>query len=179
MELWRRIALTTAVAFSCSLPSCAQCGFSIEPADDVRWYREQGWDPPGLRDAKKIAPIHLTIDGKPKVWPEGLKVWEVLHDDRGYQVKFPEAIFEDGGAQKKMLARSFELLRLLRWDMNGTPYAYSYDLGSPKLHCFITVDIIDDRGDGKFRLMTSPGHTSLALREAAPPVPGWLNKGKS
>jgi hypothetical protein len=180
MALWRRIALVAVVAFSCSLPSSAQCGFAIEPAAtaDIRWYREQGWQLPGLQDATKIAPLAVTINDQPKVWPEGISVSMVYHDE-DYRVLFPEAIFDDSGIEKKMLARIFTLKQMVRWEMHGTPYAYSYYLWPFDVACDARVDIIDDRGDGKFRLMVSPGHPITGPQAAPPPVPEWLNKPKS
>jgi hypothetical protein len=133
---------------------------------------------PALADAKRIGPLNLTVNGQPKAWPEGITVSMVVHD-KGYRVLFPNAIFEDNGTRKKMLARSFELLQMLRWEMNGTPYAFSYHLSPRDVMCDATVDIIDDRGDGKFRLMTSPGHVIMFHEMAPPPVPEWLNKPKS
>jgi hypothetical protein len=62
--------------------------------------------------------------------------------------------------------------------MNGTPYAYSYELW-PDVACDANVDIIDDRGDGKFRLMTAPGHLIMGKDPTPPPVPAWLSKPKS
>jgi hypothetical protein len=178
MARWKKVALAALIA--CSYPSLspAQCGFAIEPAADVHWYREQGWQPPGLNDAKRIGPLNVTINGVPKVWPEGITVSVVVHDD-GYRVRFPEAVFEDNGTRKKMLPRSFELSQMVRWEMHGTAYAYSYFLLPLDMLCIATVDIIDDRGDGKFRLMASPGHTVMGREMAPPPVPEWLNKPKS
>jgi len=178
MSLWQKIALVTVVACSYSLPSLAQCGFAIAPAAGVRWYREQGWQLPGLGDAKGIGPLNLTVNGQPKVWPEGITVSTVLHDE-GYRVLFPDAVFDDSGARKRMLARRFGLSRMLRWEIHGTPYAYSYDLSPLDVLCITTVDIIDDRGDGKFRLMTSPGHAIIFRDIVPPPVPEWLSNPKS
>ena len=169
---------------SCLAAHCAaQCGFAIVPAADTHWYREQGWPIPGLSDAKGFAKIHRTVDGKPKDWvfPEGITVSWVAHPDN-YHVQFPDAIFDDNGSQKRMLARSFKLYQMVRWEMNGTPYAYSYELGPHDVACMATVDIIDDRGDGKFRLMASPGHTLTVAPghdPVPPPVPEWLQKPKS
>jgi hypothetical protein len=178
MAPWQTVALAALTAFVYPFPSSAQCGFAIEPAAEVHWYREQGWLPPGLDDAKLIGPLHVTINGLPKVWPEGITVSLVMHDE-GYRVQFPEAVFEDNGARKRMLLRSFDLRQMVRWEMRGTPYAYSYDLWPLDVACSATIDIIDDRGDGKFRLMTSPGHTIMGRDLAPPPVPEWLNKPKS
>jgi hypothetical protein len=144
----------------------------------THWYRNDGWQPPGLGDAKAIGPLHLTINGGPKAWPEGITASLITHDD-GYRVVFPEAKFDEDGVAKKMQQRIFLLYRMLRWESNGTPYAYSYELGPLDVACMATVDIIDDRGDGKFRLMTSPGHVIFGPNAAPPPVPEWLGKPKS
>jgi hypothetical protein len=66
--------------------------------------------------------------------------------------------------------------------VNGTPYAYSYELGPYDVACLSSVDIIDDRGDGKFRLMTSPGHMLMVAPDRTPeppPIPEELQKPKS
>jgi len=178
MAPWQKVALAALAAFVYPFPSSAQCGFAIEPAAEVHWYREQGWRPPGLDDAKRIGPLNLTINGVQKVWPEGITLSAVLHGE-DYRVQFPEAVFEDNGAQKKMLPRSFVLKQMVRWEMNGTPYAYSYYLLPLDVACISTIDIVDDRGDGKFRLMISPGHPVWGRDPSPPPVPEWLNKPKS
>jgi hypothetical protein len=177
--------LGLALLFGCfAAAACvAQCGFAIVPAAAERWYRNEGWTIPGLSDAKGFAVIHRTFDGKPKdfILPEGISVTWVAHDE-DYDVHFPGAIFDEDGSRKRMLPRRYKLYSMLRWEMNGTPYAYSYLLGPYDVACMASVDIIDDRGDGKFRLMTSPGHT-LAVRPGGnpepPPVPEWLQKPKT
>jgi len=182
----RRLIHGLAVLFGIALsaPCPAQCGFAIVPAADTNWYREQGWPIAGLDDAKGFAKIHRTVDGKPEQQlplPDGVTVMWVVHGD-DYQVQFPDAVFDQNGSPMRMLPRSFKLYQMLRWEMNGTPYAYSYELGPHDVACFATVDIIDDRGDGKFRLMTSPGHLLVALGSPElepPPVPVWLQKPKS
>jgi hypothetical protein len=181
----RRLKLAFAGLLACAfaIPCAAQCGFAIVPAADERWVRNEGWSIPGLSDARGFAHIHRTVNGVPKdwVWPEGITVSWVVHDDN-YNVRFPDAVFDDNGSRKRMLARSFKLYQMLRWEMNGTPYAYSYELGPHDVACLATVDVIDDRGDGKFRLMTSPGHLLMVLpgqNPAPPPLPDWLKKPKS
>jgi hypothetical protein len=181
----RLLILVPAALFGIALcvPCFAQCGFAIVPAADTHWYREQGWPIPGLDDAKGFAKIHLTVDGKPEQLPlpDGVTVAWVVHGD-DYYVRFPDAVFDQNGSPMRMLARSFKLYEMLRWEMNGTPYAYSYELGPLDIACSATVDIIDDRGDGKFRLMTSPGHPMIGPASSGyepPPVPAWLQKPKS
>jgi hypothetical protein len=181
----RRLVVMLVVCFGFAHAdfSLCQCGFAIVPASEQRWIRTEGWPIPGLSDAKGFAKIHRTIDGKPKdyVWPEGITVSWVVHDD-DYTVRFPDAVFDDNGSHKRMLPRSFKLYRMLRWEMNGTPYAYSYELGPHDVACMASVDIVDDRGDGKYRLMTSPGHTLIGppgSNPEPPPVPKWLSDPRS
>ena len=110
--------------------------------------------------------------------PKGITVTWVAHDPN-YDVRFPEALFEEDGKPKRMLQRRFKLYSMFRWEMNGRTYAYSYSLGPYDVACAASVDIIDDRGDGKFRLMTSPGHSLLGSQSRSPDppqVPDWLGK---
>ena len=183
MKPWFNVGFAAFIACSVVAPCAGQCGFAIVPAADTHWYREQGWPIPGLSDAKGFANVHRTIDGKPNdwVWPEGITVSWVAHDD-GYKVQFPKALFDDNGSRKRMLPRRFLLYQMLRWKMNGIPYAYSYLLGPEDVACTASIDIIDDRGDGKFRLMTPSGHTLIVppgRNPEPPPVPDWLKKPES
>jgi hypothetical protein len=183
MAFWQKVALVALATCFCPVRSFAQCGFAIVPAADKNWYRNEGWQIPGLADAKGFAEIHRTTDGKPKdwVWPEGISVTWVAHD-KDYDVQFPDAIFDEGGSRKRMLPRRFKLYSMLRWEMHGTPYAYSYELGPYDVGCTASVDIINERGDGKFRLMVSPGHTLMVPPGSTPEpprVPEWLQKPKS
>ena len=161
--------------------ACAQCGFAFEPAAVIRWYRSEGWTIPGLADAQAIVPVIRTIDGKSVPWdfPEGVTVHGVLHD-HDYRVTFPEAIFEGNGKRTKMLARVFGLFAMLRWEVNGRPYAYSYELRPFDVACATSIDIIDEDGDGIFRVMTPGGHSIVSVRHAeAPPLPAWAIKPKT
>jgi len=160
------------------LSSMAQCGFGIVPAASVNWYRAEGWHISGIADAKSIVELHLTVNDKDYIWPDGISVSMVMYQDN-YNVRFPEVIFEDSGDHKKMLSRVFGLSQLLRWEMNGKTYAYSYLLIPHDVACSSTIDIIDDKGDGKFRVMTSPGHVIQFKNPTPPPVPEWLKQPQS
>jgi len=145
----------------------------------VRWYRSGGWTIPGLADAIAIAPVRLNIEGKPVPWdfPEGVTAHWVQHG-ADYRVTFPEAIFERDGQRTKMLARKFILYQMVRWEVNGQPYAYSYILGPLDVACSANIDIIDENGDGVFRVMTPDGHTLFSRHAVGPPVPEWAKKPK-
>src|SRR5580698_8138082 len=136
----RTITLVAVFACFCASLTHAQCGFAIVPAASEHWHLNEGWPIPGLSDARGFANIHRTIDGKPKewVWPNGITVSWVMHD-KGYEVQFPDTVFDDGGSRKRMLPRRFLLYSMLRWEMNGTPYAYSYELGPYDVACTASV----------------------------------------
>lgn len=186
---WLKIGIVSLIVCASAVPCAGQCGFAIVPAAEQRWYRNEGWPIPGLSDAKGFAVIHRTVDGKPSelVLPEGISVtWAAFGQDSqfmNYHVQFPDVFFDDEGTRKHMLARSFKVYKMLRWQMKGTTYAYSYLLGASDVACMSSVDIIDDRGDGKFRLMTVPGDTYLGEAKGdppePPPVPDWLKKPKT
>lgn len=150
------------------LVASAQCGFAFEPASEVRWYRSEGWSIPGLNDAKAILPANLVVDGKPSSWsmPDGITFSMVWHEN-GYHVTFPEAIFIEENKRTKMLSRSFLLYQMVRWEINGKVYAYSYSLGPLDVACMAYIDIIDDKGDGVFRVMTPTGHNIMG-KETVP-----------
>jgi sulfur carrier protein ThiS len=151
----------------------AQCTFVAEPIAVTSWYRSEGWLLPGVKDGKATAPFTVTINGKPPAWPEGVTVSEIVHD-KGYHVSFPAAVFEENGKPKKMQARKVGLHRLLRWDINGQPYIYSYDLWPAGTLCTFSVDLVDEKGDGSFRLMVAPGHPQVGPQSPAPPQ--WAKK---
>ena len=69
----------------------------------------------------------MTINNKPFIWPVGITVSMVVHEN-DYRVSFPEAVFDENGIHKKMLPGVFQLKQLLRWEMNSKTYAYSYYL---------------------------------------------------
>jgi hypothetical protein len=128
-----------------------------------------------VADAKSIRKVNLNVDGAPQAWPDGVTVSMIQHDGK-YEVRFPAAVFDDNGTRRKMLAGRFQLEWLLRWEINGKPYAYSYELWPLDVACDSTIDIIDDRGDEKFRLMTSPGHLIVSRHPTPPPIPEWAKK---
>ena len=188
---WLKLAFVAVAACLSSWISPAQCGFQVKPINNVRWYRGEGWQLPGLQDASAIVRVnlnardgtHLLVDGSTPRWPKGLTVSSIEH--RGaYRVTFPEAIFEEDGVREKMLPSTFDFVWLWRWEMNGRTYAYTYELfPAPTrgmvLACTVTFDVVDDKGDGKFRLMTSPGHPISGENTDPPHLPEWLNKPKS
>lgn len=176
-RLWK-IPIIFVFACACAIPCVAQCGFEVEPAAYTGWHREAGWPLPGLTDAKTIRPFHITGNGRQQPWPEGITASLIKHG-KDYQVKFPTMIFDDDGSRKKLTQRSFYLEQLLRWSYRGKIYAYTYYLYPPNSACDSMIEIIDDRGDGKFRSLI-PTDLSIMSGDPEPPhIPEWLIKQKS
>jgi hypothetical protein len=184
MTAWRRLAMAAVGVLSATLPAVGQCGLAVAPAAETRWYRSDGWAIPGLEDAK-FRPLHVVVDGKQRDWhwADGVTVSVSLPDDNHRHLTIPGAVFDDNGSSKKLLEQSAYLYRIFRWEFKGRPYAYSYDLGSEHTGCGFSFDLIDDRGDGKFRLMASPGHSVMDRLPGAepepPPLPSWAVKPSS
>jgi hypothetical protein len=164
-----------------AIPTPAQCGFQSRPIAGFSWYRSEGWPTPGVRDAKIIAPlaidrsgIPLVVNGRRDDWPEGLTVSRVRpkHD---YHFVFPSVDFEENGQHRQMQSASFSLVALLRWEMGGQPYAYTYTILSDTVACGFSMELIDDIGDGKFRVLKSPDRVTFSF----PPLPAWTSKPKS
>lgn len=151
MALWQRVVPVALTAFL-NLPFSAQCGFAIVPAADKEWHRNEGWTIPGLTDAKGFAKIHRNISGKSEdwVWPEGISVVWVVHD-RDYDVQFPDAVFDENRSRKRMLPRRFKLYAMLRWEMNGTPYAYSLSLALTMSAALLRSHYQSRRADKRMR----------------------------
>jgi len=125
-------------------------------------------------------PVKLTVDGKPTPWsfPDGV-TFSIVQHEYGYHLTFPEAIFVEGGKRTKMLSRTFLLYQQVRWEIKGKAYAYSYLLGPRDVLCTANIDIIDDKGDGVFRVMTPNGHTIWGAKTVPPPLPEWATPPKS
>jgi hypothetical protein len=178
MTRLRKIPLFVVLACVCAIPCVAQCGFKVEPAQFTHWHRDEGWPLPGLKGANAIKPYSPVVNGKPVLWPEGITVSLIGHG-KDYQVKFPTMIFDDNGSRKKLQPRNFYLEQLLRWRYRGRTYAYSYYLYPPNSACDSMIEILDDRGDGKFRSLIPTMLSIMSGNPEPPPVPEWLKKPKS
>lgn len=162
----------------------AQCHFEAVPVAASVWYRSTGWNMPGVnyhprslkpRSDIVFMPVTVKDEGMRPGLPDGVTVSATVSP---FSAHFPEAVFAENGISKKMLARTVDVKVIYRWEIHGRPYAYSYTLIPRDLLCFFTVDFMDDKGDGIFRVMTSPGHAAITLR-APPPVPEWARKPKA
>lgn len=181
MSRWLRLAMVAVGVLSAAHSAFAQCGLAVAPVDETRWYRNEGWEIAGLSDAK-FRPLHWMEDGKQKDWhwANGVTVSAYMPDDNHRQLTIPGATFDDSGSPKKLLEQSAYLYWISRWEIYGKPFAYSYYLGSAHTGCAFTFDLVDDRGDGKFRLMVAPGHSAMNHGPGAdpepPPLPSWTTK---
>lgn len=176
-KLWK-ITLFVGLACTYAIPCAAQCGFEVEPAAFTHWYRNEGWPLPGVTGAKTIRPFHITVNGRQQPWPDGITASLIEHG-KNYQVKFPTMIFEEKGSRKKLQHGNFYLEQLLRWRYRGRVFAYSYYLYPPNSACDSMIEIIDDRGDGRFRSLIPTDLSIMSGNPAPPPIPEWLKEPKS
>jgi hypothetical protein len=160
------------------MPLIAQCGFIGKPVAANEWYRSEGWSLPGVADAKQVAPVNITLNGEAFNWPAGVELAALIHPKK-YVVSFPAALFETGGAKQIMSARRLQLGYLYRWEFHGNVYAYSYELIPRDLGCLFSIDLVDDRGDGVFRVMRLDGHAFRLPKNGYPAVPDWAKKPKA
>ncbi len=177
-------AIKFVLAFSTILSSSqalAQCGFQSKPISGFSWYRAEGWPTPGVDDAESVAPLAVNRNGLPLIvngrkddWPEGLTASRLVHE-RDYHLVFPAVIFEDNGQRRQSQSAGFSLVALLRWEVRGKPYAYSYTILSDTVACGFSMDLIDDVGDGKFRVLKSSDRLTIGF----PPLPVWISKPNS
>jgi hypothetical protein len=167
-----KVALASLTILTGALPVPAQCGFFSKPVAGFTWYRAEGWPTPGVEDAKATVP--LNAKGRPYGWPEGLTVSQFVHE-LNHHIVFPSTIFEENGERKRTQPAAFILTGLWRWEMDGKPYAYTYTILSDTVACGFSMDLIDNRGDGKFRLMQSSDHGVTGY----PPLPAWAAQPKS
>ena len=159
--------------------SIDSCTFTFEKTATVKYYREDGWFLPGIKDYK-----FTSFDSATPLPPveniEGAQARVLLHE-YPYIVEFPAQITAIDGETRRlrpMVAKA----GILRWEMNGKVFAYSYGLipldarreGNrwkieSEAGCIFTATFIDDRGDGVFRLMVQ-----RSLAESL--VPAWVRK---
>jgi len=164
-----------------SMPALAQCHFVAEPVANTVWYRREGWSLPGVQDGRAFVRINFkTADGKQRSlnWPDGVTV-SGLPSNQGFSATFPEATFEENGTKMRMPQRKVGVHWLWRWEINGMPYAYTYDLEPYDVGCSFTIDLVDDKGDGVFRTMVTAGHSPMTLTPQPPPLPTWAVKPQS
>ena len=173
----RRIAILLALLSPIPVAASA-CGFQFDPVGDIRYLRSQGWQLPGTADFDPSAPVkYLGLYPVRKV--VGAKASALPHYEDPYIVEFSAQEFQVDGARKRMRPAVVRAA-IIRWEMNGKTFAYSYGLVPLSAHrikekwvvdgeagCSFDVTFIDDRGDGVFRVLVP-----TSMREDL--VPDWV-----
>src|ERR1700682_1140684 len=118
-----KIVLVAALLFHCAASACT---FQFDSASDVKYYRSDGWQLPGVSDFNSSAPVRY-----PGQYPganiPGARAVVLPHKEDPSVIHFPAQTFMSDGTPKRMrhaLARA----AILRWEMNGHTFAYSYGL---------------------------------------------------
>jgi len=175
----RRIALLLAVLWPVPL-AASGCGFQFEPVADFRYVRDEGWDLPGVADFDPSAPVR-----EPGMYPvkniPGAKAYALPHRENPSIIEFPVQVFQLDGTRNRMRAAQVRAA-IVRWEINGKTFAYSYGLVPVSAHrvrgkwvvdsellCIFDATFIDDRGDGVFRILVP-----TTLREDL--VPAWVKR---
>ena len=173
-----RLAVATSALISLALG----CEFRYDPASVPRFYREEGWNLPGIHDDDPH--VKANQYGVPPVSEvlgtvSGAEAYLLRRDEDHYVVEFPAQVFLLGNDRKRM--RSFlAKASIIRWEINGKVVAYSYGLipitkaykkagrwaYEGEVLCIFYGTFIDDKGDGVFRTLVPD-----TLRPEF--IPGW------
>lgn len=179
-KLMNRIALLVVIA---AIPCVAfPCTFQFDPAAVAKYYRSDGWQLPGI-NLKSSAPDRYA-GPYPGADIPGARAVALPHEAYPYIIEFPAQTFNFDGTLKRMRhvqARA----AILRWEMNGHIFAYSYGLIPVSAHridgkwkidvelgCIFNATFIDENGDGVFRLLVPQ-----ALTESL--IPAWVKRPES
>lgn len=156
------------------------CEFKFDAVAIPRYYRADGWQLPGIIDYNAKAKVdYLGLYQASSV--AGAKAFALPHDEDPYIVELPVQLFTLDGKEQRM--RSMQARAgILRWEMGGKIFAYSYGLVPVAAHrtngvwkidvevgCVFSATFIDETGDGVFRLLV-PSKLTESL------VPAWVKK---
>ena len=171
-----RIVLLAAVVVMPCLVS--PCTFQFDPAAHVKYYRSEGWQLPGLADVNSSA-TGRYVGFYPQVTNIPGARALALPSERDHVIDFPAQTFMFDGALKRMRP-ALMVSAIVRWEVNGRIFAYSYGLIPVSAHrtkskwkidsmaaCIFDATFIDENGDGVFRLLVPQ-----ALTESL--VPAWV-----
>jgi len=162
-------AIRAIIAASVLVSVALSCEFRYDPASLPRFYREEGWNLPGIHDDDaRVEPNKYgfpSVDAVLRNVP-GAKAYPLRRDEDHYVVRFPAEVFLLGNERKRMrplLAKA----SIIRWEINGKVVAYSYGLipvtkayknkgkwvYEGEVGCIFYGTFIDDKGDGVFRTL--------------------------
>jgi hypothetical protein len=163
------------------------CDFRYDPASVPRFYREEGWNLPGINDDDPQVKVNLygipPLDLLRSV-PEA-KAYPLRRDEDHYVVEFPTEEFLLDNERKRMRSLVAKA-SIVRWEISGKVVAYSYSLipitraykksgkwvYEGEVACMFYGTFIDDKGDGVFRTLV-PGSLSPEL------IPLWAKPPRS
>jgi hypothetical protein len=140
-----------------SASTALACDLRYDPVSAPHFYREAGWQLPGIqKDSKTGRTIEDTVSG--------VKAYSIRNSYPDV-ITFPEQEFVLNGKRQKTHADQFEV-SILRWEIDRRVIAYSYRMIPVTAHqkngkwivdsidlCTFTLTFVDDRGDGVFRLL--------------------------
>ena len=152
--------LRLAVIFLAAVPACADCGFRFNPVSTLQYYRENGWALPGVSRASAAT---ASFDARLNDLP-GAKAYRLMDRRSSPVLKFPAQEFVLDGTRQK--TQPFEArATIVQWKVGTRVVAYSYSLNPGRSRhvngkivfqgyaCIFGLTVIDDRGDGVFRVL--------------------------
>ncbi len=178
----KRVLATFAMTFVFGCSALA-CEFKYDPIAAPQYIREQGWELPGIHGSREaqtgsVSPPMLGLQVIPGAIPR------LIAHDSPYVVRLPAQVFTLNAKQFRMrpiLAK----VSIVRWEINNEVIAYTYSMipVSAKKNkgkwiikaeagCIFNGTFIDDRGDGRFRVLV-PGPLTPDL------VPDWVMRERS
>ena len=177
------------IVICCGLAQLAHsCDFKYDPASVPRFYRQEGWFLPGVRDDNPR--VKANLYGLPPSYEvlsqvAGLKMYVLRRDQDHYVIRFPEQIFSVGNRRNRMhsvLAKAI----IVRWMIGSKIVAYTYGLipiekaykkkgewvYEGELACIFYGTFVDDKGDGVFRTLVPESLTPDL-------IPAWAKQPQS
>lgn len=164
------VAATASVVFA--------CGFQSSRVSWQRFYRMQGFELPGIATGELVPAANVT--------PVPGLVAKAVRLKEGEIIGFPATDFKLDGKRREMPEQLMKA-SVVRWELEGSGrvVAYTYTLAPVEVYrdnsgttataiakCDFQATFIDDKGDGKFRLMhTEPMRAGL--------IPDWAKRPKS
>jgi hypothetical protein len=150
-----------------------------DPVAQAQYYRESGWNLPGIERSKRFA--QPTLAELPTIRNiAGVRAIVILHE-YPFVIELPAQDFAMGNARKRLRKGSYKAA-IVRWEINEKVVAYTYGLIPVTVHrkgktwkidsevgCIFDATFIDDRGDGVFRLLVP---TTLT----ADLIPNWAKR---
>lgn len=169
-----KAAVALFIALAATTPSVAACRLQYDPVAVVQFYRQEGWELPGLANVNLKA--HTSTYDLPPLLDvlrnvPNSKASLLPLDDKHRIIRMPKQVFELNGIHQTM--RPFVAkATIVRVEVNGKIVAYSYGLipinDGVESGCIFFANFIDDKGDGVFRLLVPDALTKDL-------IPAWAS----